>query len=82
MFAYSKATEVGRFWIRPDRHNGWSLSVEKDGDCEILGSYSSAVAAADDVFTQHTGYRDWDFPRRPDAPTDLGEWQRIRIRSI
>ena len=64
---------------------GWSLSLPtitkktdkglRTGDRELLGSYHSAEAAADDVYTQHTGWHEWDVPGRNNAPRDLGEWE-------
>jgi hypothetical protein len=79
MLAHRRKTEVGSFWIKPDKKNGWSLEIGHNGDWELLGSYSTAVAAADDVFTQHTGYSEWDDPGRSDSPTDLGEWEKKNI---
>ena len=79
-YIYFKRTSVGTFWIRPDRNNGWGLSIENNGDTELLGSYSSVIAAADDVYTQHTGWDEWDTPLRNDAPTDLSEWEKRAIR--
>jgi hypothetical protein len=80
MLAYYKKTNVGTFWIKPDKFNGWGLVIEYDGDWEVLGSYLSPSAAADDVFTQHTGYSQWDDSVRHDAPSDLGEWQKHVIK--
>ncbi len=53
--AYYTRTVVGTFWIRPDNVHGWSLFIDDDRNVELLGSYSSPEAAADDVYTQHTG---------------------------
>lgn len=64
----------GMFVIKP--HNGrWGLWC---GD-ELLGSYHRPEAAADDVYTQHTGCDGWD-DKEPDGtePMDLSEWERIR----
>jgi hypothetical protein len=72
---FYKHTSVGTFWIRPENMHGWSLFIDCGGDTESLGSYSSPEAAADDVYTQHTGWDAWDIPNRRDAPTDLGEWE-------
>ena len=72
--AYFKRTGVGTFWIRPFERQ-WGLFVEHHGDMEYLGSYDSPEAAADDVYTQHTGWDAWDGPDRPEAPADLGEWE-------
>jgi hypothetical protein len=76
---YFTKTAVGTFWIRPNMNNGWSLSIESDGDTELLNSYGSAIAAADDVYTQHTGCDEWDLPVRNDAPSDLGQWAKRQI---
>jgi hypothetical protein len=67
---------VGVFWIRPQPNSEerfW-LGI---GD-ERLGSYDSARAAVDDVYTQHTGWHAWDSLRDANAPTDLSEWERGR----
>lgn len=44
----------------------------------VYGGYSSAVAAADDVFTFSTGCYEWDSlcGDEPDCPNDLSEWER------
>lgn len=76
---YCKQTAVGTFWIRPDKNNLWSLSIENDGDTEFLGSYDSAASAADDVYTQHTGCDEWDIPVRVNAPIGLDEWEQRAI---
>lgn len=76
--AYHKHTAVGTFWIRPHDFGRWGLFIEKDGETELLGSYHSPEAAADDVYTQHTGWDTWDIPIRHDAPVDLGEWEALR----
>lgn len=74
---YCKRTAVGTFWIRPDRVSGWSLPITKDGDAELLGSYSSPESAADEVYAQHTNCDEWDIPDRSNAPRDLGEWEVV-----
>ena len=59
------------------------FTIAKDEDCyilqlddEILGRYNSPEAAADDVYTQHTGSFLWDsFDLPPAAPTGVNEWQ-------
>jgi len=65
---------AGLFSIRPQQGR-WGLWI---GD-ELLGSYHRPEAAADDVYTQHTGWDAWD-DKEPDGsePTDLSEWQRVR----
>jgi hypothetical protein len=72
---YSKETSVGTFWIRPDQSNRLGLYIESDGDTELLGSSDSASAAADDVYTQNTGWDEWDVPSRS-APKGLDEWEK------
>ena len=44
---------------------------------EVVGSYHSAVAAADDVYTHVTGYDRWDDSNH-EAPTDIYEWEVLR----
>jgi len=63
---------VGTFWIRQNQSGHFTLGI---GD-EALGNYSSAIAAADDVFTKSTGHYDWDRLQSPDGPTDIHEWER------
>ncbi|WP_051650012.1 hypothetical protein [Selenomonas sp. AB3002] len=42
---------------------------------EILGRYHAPHAAADDVYTQHTGESTWDnIPLPIDTPTGIDEW--------
>lgn len=49
MFVFHSS--VGTFWIKP--HQGrYVLGINDDA----IGSYHSAVAAADDVFTHATGH--------------------------
>jgi hypothetical protein len=45
-------------------------------DEDALGSYNSSEAAADDVYTQTTGFSSWDALPNISGPTDLGEWTR------
>lgn len=45
---------------------------------ECYGLYNSAVAAADDVYTQSTGCMDWDCLEADiDIPTDIYEWSKV-----
>ena len=51
-------------------------------DDNYYGPYSSAVAAADDVYTFSTGYDDWDkhcdsLKYQLDVPTDIYQWERL-----
>lgn len=72
MFIYK--SPVGTFWIKP--FNGRFL-LGIDG--EQLGSYHSAVAAADDVYVHVTGCNEWDEldDQVSAAPTDIYEWEQI-----
>ncbi len=65
-------SSVGVFWIKP--HLGkFLLGINNDA----LGSYHSAVAAADDVYTHVTGHFPWDIlDGIEDGPTDIYEWER------
>ena len=67
---------VGVFWIRPQPNSGGRFWLGIDD--ERLGSYHSPRAAADDVYCQATGWSEWDLLRRPNAPTDITEWERGR----
>jgi len=73
---YIYRSPVGTFSIK--YHNGKYQLWIKDMH---LGSYNSAVSAADDVYTHTTGYYEWDC--RPDLisdPSDLSEWQIVSHR--
>lgn len=65
-------TPVGTWVIRINRDNRYELCL---GD-NCFGVYSSAVAAADDVFTQHTGCDKWDDLDLDSIPTDIYEWEK------
>jgi hypothetical protein len=69
---YHYRTSVGTFWIRPQP--GHSGRVELGVDQQLLGSYHSAAAAADDMRGHHTGWSDWDALTNAPAPCDLSEW--------
>jgi hypothetical protein len=71
---YYYRSRVGTFWIRPQSSNPGRVQLGV-GD-EILGSYHSPQAAADDVYTQHTGFDAWDSLPSVTEPTDLSEWQK------
>jgi hypothetical protein len=71
MYYYFKAS-VGNFQIKQQSSSErWGLYL---GD-ELLGTYHSPQAAADDVFMQATGDYSWD-TIRPTVrhPQDLSEW--------
>lgn len=69
MFVFHSS--VGTFWIKP--HQGiYVLGINDDS----IGSYHSAVAAADDVFTHATGHFPWDkLDGIEEGPTDIYEWE-------
>ncbi len=67
-------TSVGTVWIRPqpDALGRFELGI----DNESLGSYHSPVAAADDVYTGHTGWFELDTLDGSILPCDLSEWEK------
>ncbi len=65
-------TFTGTFYIRKQPDKRWGLWV----DDELLGSYHSPGAAADDVYTQRTGYHAWDSLSPVSKPCDLSEWEQ------
>jgi hypothetical protein len=64
----------GSFSIRRLQNGRFGLYV---GD-EMLGSYHTPEAAADDVFMCVTGHDPWDNQLTVDYPADLGDWQQLR----
>ena len=71
MRIYRYRSPIGHFRVEPQDDGRWALWFKE----EILGSYHSPVAAADDVYTQSTGDYDWDSLRGADIPTDIYEWE-------
>jgi len=71
MKTYRYKSPIGVFIIQPQSNGRWGLWF-KD---ELLGSYHSDMAAADDVYTQVTGDYDWDSFEGADIPTDIYEWE-------
>lgn len=75
---YIYKSPVGVFWIK--LHNGrFVLGI----DNQMLGSYNSAVAAADDVYTFSTGCFKWDkhcadIDYQLNVPTDIYEWECVK----
>lgn len=63
---------IGPFVIRRARDGRYELWHGS----ECYGCYTNPVAAADDVYLQHTGCHQWDDLNISDAPRDLGEWER------
>lgn len=73
MRIYQYRSPIGRFLIKLHTKDRWDLWLRD----ELLGSYHSAVAAADDVYTQTTGDYDWDSLQGADIPTDIYEWEVV-----
>ena len=71
---YHYHSKVGTFWIGPDGERRFWLGIDE----EKLGSYHSARAAADDVYTQSSGHAEWDSLPTVMEPCDLTEWVRGR----
>jgi hypothetical protein len=70
---YQYQSPIGCFKIVAQANGRWGLWFKDD----LLGSYSSAVAAADDVYTQATGNSRWDSLKGISIPTDVYEWEVI-----
>jgi hypothetical protein len=68
-------TRIGTFYIRQSKDNPkiFHLWIGE----ELLGSYSSPINAADDVYMQATGYHEWDSLESADNPHDISEWEVI-----
>ena len=73
MKIYQYRSLIGRVLIKPQANGRWGLWFKND----LLGSYHSAMAAADDVNTQATGDYDWDSLDGVDIPTDISEWEMV-----
>jgi hypothetical protein len=70
---YFYKSRVGVFEISPQVSVPGRYALLLKG--EFLGSYHSPQAAADDVYTQHTGDHDWDSLSSVTEPSDLTEWE-------
>jgi len=70
---YLYRSPIGRFLIKLQTNNRWDLWFKDD----LLGSYHSAMAAADDVYMQSTGNYDCDSLDGIDIPTDIHEWEVV-----
>ena len=73
MKVYQHKSPIGLFLIKPQTNSRWGLWFKDD----LLGSYHSAMAAADDVCMQATGDYDWDSLNGVDIPTDISEWEVV-----
>ena len=71
MKIYRYRSPMGRFLVKPRANGRWGLWFKDD----LLGSYHSAMAAADDVYMQATGDYDWDYQEGVDIPTGIDEWE-------
>jgi hypothetical protein len=66
-------TSAGTIWIRPQpKTDRYWLGI----DDQRLGTYYSPSAAADDVYTRHTGWQPLDALPRSELPRDLSRWTR------
>jgi hypothetical protein len=76
MWVYNSS--VGKMIIKYDaKENRYALIING----EYLGSYHSAVAAADNVYMHVTGYHEWDaLDGKVDAPHDIYEWERPNFK--
>ena len=76
LMKYFYKTNVGVFAIIPDHEirGSWRLYI---GDL-WLGSYESAIHAADDVYLCVTGFYEWDKRGVVDHPEGLDEWTATR----
>lgn len=77
---YSFKSDIGTFWIRPERGGGWSLNIASEDEVEPLGYYKSPFDAADDVCTGNTGLGMWDKRAKRKAPATLFEWTNKTVR--
>ena len=73
MKIYQYRSPIGRFLIKPQTNGRWGLWFKDD----LLGSYHSAMTAADDVYMQATGDYDGDSLDGVDIPTDISEWEVV-----
>ena len=72
---YHVKTRAGTFWIMPQPGSPGRFWLGVDD--EALGSYASAIQAADDMFLHVTGHIDWDMLDETEYdPTDLSEWEK------
>lgn len=72
---YSCKTKIGTFIIRSENnHPGW-WRLWIDG--YLLGEYPSPEAAADNVYKQSTGFKQWDSLSSVSEPTDLSMWKKV-----
>jgi len=63
---------VGTFWIHPEPGGRVQLRIDRTR----LKTYTSARAAAHDVYARTTGWEPWDSSRGTVAPPSLVKWKR------
>jgi hypothetical protein len=63
-------TKIGIFKIFLEPSGRYDLYIDK----KKLGTYCSSEAAADAVYSQNTGWEEWDTGPEPDTPILLTEW--------
>ncbi|RMH16911.1 MAG: hypothetical protein D6698_09005 [Gammaproteobacteria bacterium] len=73
MRVYQYKSPLGLFLIKPQTSGRWGLWFKG----ELLGSYHSAMAAADDVYMQATGDYAWDTLKGVRIPMDISEWEVV-----
>lgn len=71
---YFYKTAFGTFWIVPAPQGGYNLTIHD----ETVNWAHCAEALADDVFTCHSGFDDWDEQDCVEQPTDLTEWTKSK----
>lgn len=75
---WSYKSPIGMLYIVLNANNRYYIVINE----QYYGSYHSAVAAADDVFTFSTGCDEWDEHAfdslyQDHVPSDITEWTRL-----
>jgi hypothetical protein len=76
-----KGKERTTMWVYHSPIGDWHIISHSNGyhlvfDSDCYGIYSSANAAADDVYCFATGYGSWDTLERTfEPPQDISEWE-------
>lgn len=69
---YQCETELGMMYIVQISQGKYLLA----NDCEEFDTADTAKSVADNVYTHHSGWDDWD-ESDFEGPIDLSEWERI-----
>lgn len=79
MQSYTYNSDIGTFEIRQRSHEMYELWINE----EMLASYESAEAAADDVANFNTGYIEWDgfHNELENFPSNIDEWTVVKEES-